>query len=471
LLAGGRCPSVRTLVRGEGLFAMALGAMILVGATGLALVRWSFSGQTSPYDVTAERLEMVALARHLAEQYPDAGAWSIHRTAPAGRRALWPAAVVDASRDLAGSPWTLADRAGLIDREGQLLAGYRASPLLVALVSIDRISQPILVDGRTVGSLLVARPRSADDALAVAFLIRQQGRLSVLVGLGLLLATAASLLLAYRIRRPLQALVRGAQAWGEGRFEVRVDAARRDELGDLARAFNALANRLQSAEASRRQWVADTSHELRTPLAVMCAQVEAMQDGVRPASPEHLALLGRHLAGLSRLVDDLQVLALGDAGALTVQLTSVDVAAIAIGLWDGFAPRFAAAGLSMTTGPMQVAFARADAQRLRQVLINLMENCVRHTASAGRVMLSLEVTPERCRIMLDDSAPGVPDEVLHRLGERFFRPDASRHREGGGVGLGLALSGKLMEMQGGELRFAHSPLGGLRAMVSLPRER
>lgn len=456
---------------GVRLFAMALGAMIVVGLAGLALVRWSFSSPSSGYDAAAERQQLGPFAQRLAGRYPDAGPWTSRRAAPAERRAMWQAALDDAFHATARPTSLLADRSGLLDANGRLIAGYRASPLLVALVSIDSISRAIVVDGRTVGTLVVARPRNADDALAVAFLIRQQGRLAALAGFALLLATLASLLLAQRMRRPVHALVRGANAWGEGRFDLRVDARRRDELGDLARAYNALAERLQRAEDARRQWVADTSHELRTPLAVMRAQVEAMQDGVRPATADHLALLGRHLAGLGRLVDDLQTLALGDAGALVMQLAPVDAAAMVTALWDGFAPRFEAAGLTRTMEPLPAnAIVRADAQRLHQVLTNLMENSVRHTARGGRVGLSIELSDEHCRIVLDDSAPGVADETLARLGERFIRLDASRRREDGGAGLGLALSRTLMELQGGELTFGHSALGGVRATVILPRE-
>lgn len=456
---------------GVRLFALALGAMIVVGLGGLVLVRWSFSGPPSGYDALAERRHMGQFAQRLAGEYPDAGPWAIHRAAPTEQRAMWQVAVDDATRDAAGSAWMLADRAGLVDANGRLIAGYRASPLLVALVSIDSISRAIVVDGRTIGTLVVARPRNADDALAVAFLIRQQGRLAALAGFALLLATLTSLLLAQRMRLPVHALVRGAKAWGEGRFDMRVDAGRRDELGDLARAFNTLAERLQWAEGARRQWVADTAHELRTPLAVMRAQVEAMQDGVRPATSDHLALLGRHLQGLGRLVDDLQTLALGDAGALVMQSAKVDVVAAVAAAWSAFAPRFEAAGVTMTTGPLPAtAIVRADASRLQQVLTNLLENSVRHTEPGGRVHLSMDTAPEHCRIVLEDSAPGLSDATLSRLGERFFRPDASRRRKDGGAGLGLALSRKLIELQGGALAFDHSALGGLRVTFTLPRE-
>ena len=167
---------------GVRLFAMALGAMIVVGLAGLALVRWSFSSPSSGHDAAAERQQLGPFAQRLAGQYPDAGPWAIRLAATAERRAMWQAAVDDAIHDPAGSSSMLADRSGLLDPNGRLIAGYRASPLLVALVSIDSISRAIVVDGHTVGTLVVARPRNADDALAVAFLIRQQGRLAALAG-------------------------------------------------------------------------------------------------------------------------------------------------------------------------------------------------------------------------------------------------------------------------------------------------
>src|SRR5205823_7757156 len=111
----------------------------------------------------------------------------------------------------------------------------------------------------------------------------------------------------------------------EGRFDVRLDAGRSDELGELARHFNTLARQLESAESARRQWVADTSHELRTPLAVLRAQLEAIQDGVRSASPEHVATMLRQVLSLNRLIDELYALARADVGALDLRLEPVDL--------------------------------------------------------------------------------------------------------------------------------------------------
>jgi len=136
---------------------------------------------------------------------------------------------------------------------------------------------------------------------------------------------------------------------------------------------------------------------------------------------------------------------------------------------QAFSARFQAAGLTFETGaaPAQ-SQVLGDPDRLRQVLANLFENSLRYTTPGGAVRLSAQVHEGQLHLTLDDSAPGVPDAALARLAERFYRVDASRSRAHGGAGLGLALSRRLLAAQGGALAFAHSPLGGLRAIVSLP---
>jgi two-component system sensor histidine kinase BaeS len=137
---------------------------------------------------------------------------------------------------------------------------------------------------------------------------------------------------------------------------------------------------------------------------------------------------------------------------------------------QAFAERFDAAGLALEIAAAPPAGVLADPDRMRQVLRNLFENSLRYTSAPGRVALSGLVVDGRFELSVDDSAPGVPDAALARLGERFFRVDASRSRAGGGAGLGLALCRRLVEAQGGRLQFSHSPLGGLRATLSLELE-
>jgi len=202
---------------------------------------------------------------------------------------------------------------------------------------------------------------------------------------------------------------------------------------------------------------------------VLRAQLEAIQDGVRQATPETIDSMGRQVLALSRLIDELYALARADVGELECRREALDLWQLAAAEAGVFAARFEAAGmaLALAEAPAQSSVL-ADPDRMRQVFANLLENSLRYTGAGGTVRLGAEATASHIHMMLDDSAPGVPDEALARLAERFYRVDASRSREHGGAGLGLALCRRLLEAQGATLAFAHSPLGGLRVTVSMP---
>ncbi|QJE01234.1 HAMP domain-containing protein [Massilia forsythiae] len=357
---------------------------------------------------------------------------------------------------------SLPRRITLLGADGRWLAGRRAEVPPPARRAIE-------VDGRTVGWLGVARGARPGDALAYAFLAQLSSSLWLIVAAAVAMSALAAILLARHFRRPILALEDGARRLAEGRFDTRLAAARSDELGDLARHFNALAQRLDGAEAARRQWVADTSHELRTPLAVLRAQLEALQDGVREASPAHLDAMLAQVLALNKLIDELYALARADVGALECRPAALDLWRLAAGRAGAFEARLQAAGLALELGaPPPRATVLADADRMRQVFDNLLENSLRYSAPGGRVRLRARAGAGVLRLELDDAPPGVPDAALARLGERFYRVDASRSRAHGGAGLGLALCRRLLEAQGATLAFSHSPLGGLRASVTMP---
>jgi two-component system sensor histidine kinase BaeS len=252
------------------LFAMVSLSMLTVAAAGVGLVRWKFSGAAPASASPAEQAVAQNLLRRLAAAYRVHGDWSFLPTAADARRAWLRQQLPGNGRPgmADGLPSTLGYRLGLLDAQGRVLAGVQASPLLVAVASIDRVRRGVEVDGRTVGYLVLAKPGKPDDGLAVAFLIQQQANLAVLAVTGAVLSALAAMLLAVGFRRPIGVLAQAARRLGLGRFDTRVALSRSDELGELGQAFNRLAAQLDDAERSRRQWVADTSHELRTPLSV-----------------------------------------------------------------------------------------------------------------------------------------------------------------------------------------------------------
>ena len=236
-----------------------------------------------------------------------------------------------------------------------------------------------------------------------------------------------------------------------------------------ARVKNHLA--LVLAERAHRQWVADTSHELRTPITILGMHLEAMRDGVFPVNQQTLAVLSDTVKGMERLVSDLHQLAATDAGAHAYQFEPVDVADLVDEACTAFSASFAAHGLTLAQDIRvdQPVMVRADRQRLQQVLSNLLGNTLRYTDSGGQARISLALDAAgRCRLRVDDSAPGVPDEALPRMFERFFRVDESRSRAGGGSGLGLAICQSAVQAHGGKMIAAHSTLGGVSMEINLP---
>jgi two-component system sensor histidine kinase BaeS len=333
------------------------------------------------------------------------------------------------------------------------------------------ILRPIRAGSATVGWLGFSRhPGTFGDELEAAF-IRENTRANVLILLLVLLAAlAASLLLARLFLGPIRRLAAGARDLAAGRYDVEIPASGGDELGRLAQDFNALARTLQRNEEARRQWVADTSHEMRTPLAVLRSEVEALLDGVRQPTPERLKSLHAEILGMGKLVDDLYELSVYDLGAIRFRMETLDLAELARETADSFRPRFEAAGLRL-----EEAFSAnpgveitGDASRLRQLLGNLLENSLRYTDAGGLCRLAVRKAGGQAVLDVEDSAPGVPDEALGRLFERFFRTDKSRSRARGGAGLGLAICRNIAEAHGGVLTAAHSPLGGLRVRLELP---
>jgi two-component system sensor histidine kinase BaeS len=187
------------------------------------------------------------------------------------------------------------------------------------------------------------------------------------------------------------------------------------------------------------------------------------------ATPDTLDAMLRQVLALNRLIDELYALARADVGALDCRPVALDLWRLACDAARGFEARFAQAGLALELGPAPPpATVCADPDRMRQVLDNLCENSLRYTAPGGRIHLHAQVDGRSMRLHLDDSAPGVPDDALAHLGERFYRVDASRSRAHGGAGLGLALCRRLLDAQGGTLAFTHAPTGGLRVTLTLP---
>ncbi|MCC7528361.1 MAG: hypothetical protein IT342_07550 [Candidatus Melainabacteria bacterium] len=219
--------------------------------------------------------------------------------------------------------------------------------------------------------------------------------------------------------------------------------------------------------------MADTSHELRTPIAILRAQVEAFQDGIQEVTPKTLQVLHTEIMGLSKLVDDLHWLARFDVGSLKHSFVPVDVVSTLQDVSDLFEERYAEKELTIDKSGItsESCTVYADNNRMRQVFINLLENSLRYTDKGGKLKFSIEKSPTAIVLRFDDSHPGIPDELMPKVFDRFFRVECSRSRELGGSGLGLAICKTIIEAHSGSINASKSDLGGIRIEIVLPTAR
>jgi two-component system sensor histidine kinase BaeS len=288
------------------------------------------------------------------------------------------------------------------------------------------------------------------------------------------LASLLGLLIATRMTRPLGRLEDAAAAVARGRLDTRSGLDQRaDEIGSLARSFDSMAADLQATEIARRRFFQDAAHELKTPLAVIDATTSAVIDGVYAHEDRHLETVRDQARLLERIVDDLRLVSLADAGVLPLQLEPVDVVGAMRIVARDVQARAAAAGVAVEV-PDEVAdgpprTVQADADRLRQILAALTDNAIRHTPAGGRVRLSaISAGAARTRILVVDTGPGIDAEDLPHVFERFYQADAARDRSTGTSGLGLSIVRALVEAHGGTVSAGNEPGGGARFEVDLP---
>ena len=268
-----------------------------------------------------------------------------------------------------------------------------------------------------------------------------------------------ALLLARYLSRPIRTLEMAAEGLAEGDLAQRVQPAGPTEVAALGDAFNRMADSLEEAEVLRRRLVADVAHELRNPIAAARVHAEGMAEGVLPATQSRFEALVSDLGHLSALVNDLQQLAVAEAGQLRYDMAPLDLTEL-ISRETSRAAESAADSLTVSAAGIETpVWIEGDDLRLSEVLRNLLSNAARHTP-AGAVAGSVTTLPDqRAEVRVTDTGEGIPAEDLPYVFERFYRADAARASDTGGAGLGLAIARRIVEDHGGEV-FAHNEPGG-----------
>ena len=453
------------------LFAAIAGTIAALTFAAYAVFSWSFDRGFVDFINRADEARLEPLVATLAEGYSREGNWdwivndrdrwielvrsSLGLPAPSAESAREPRAAEPPRLPLTIDPRLLlfdASRRRLIGR-----ADLASRALLRAIVS----------RGETAGYLGYVPRMELIESIERVYLTRQHMTFAGLAAAMLLASLMLSAGVSYWLTRRMRALTSAAQAMSAGHYDQRLSERGHDELAQLARDFNTLAEALEAARRARQQWIADIAHELRTPLAVLRGEIEALQDGVRSLDRPALDSLAAEAQRLARLIEDLHTLSMSDVGALTYFKEPVDVAEIISDVVDPQRRAIGQQGLELKLD-LQPSIIMGDGERLAQLFANLLQNSVRYTDRPGTI--AIRARPEGDRIYVDweDSAPGVPVTDLPRLTERLYRVEGSRSRGGGGSGLGLAIADALVRGHGGTLKTSASVLGGLALSIEFP---
>ena len=290
--------------------------------------------------------------------------------------------------------------------------------------------------------------------------------------IALLAAVALALLLARVIARPVESVTRAAGLVAAGDLSVRIrtpatEGRHASETTRLAHSFNAMADSLEQLESNRKAMVADVAHELRTPLTIMRGRLEAMEDSVVDLSIDEVRDLHTQVLALIRLVEDLRVLSLADYGQLRLERSEFSLADLAEVVAANTQVKADAKEVRLNvlrTGPAMV---EADRDRIRQVMLNLLDNAIRHSPDGGQVTITVGTDADGPHFEVRDEGAGLPPGSEQHIFERFARGDASRGRAQGGSGLGLAIVKAIVGLHGGRVAAENSTSGGAVFTVRL----
>jgi two-component system OmpR family sensor kinase/two-component system sensor histidine kinase BaeS len=367
--------------------------------------------------------------------------------------------------------WTAMDlRLILADAQGNVIAdSTNEMNGRVLPTNALKDATPIQVSGRTVGALVVTSldaPRAANTP-AGDFLSSVNRSILLAVLASGVIALALGFVLSRQITSPLSALTHAAQKIAAGDLRQRVAASDGDEIGQLARSFNTMADNLARQEELRRNMLADVAHELRNPLGVIQSELEAMLDGVVPLNPESVASVHEETVLLARLVGDLRVLSLAEAGQLKLERAPTDLVALTQRVIERMQAQAREKNVTLEVdAPASIPNVNVDADRIAQVIRNLASNALRYTPNDGRVTVRVRGTNGAIEICVMDYGAGIAPEDVPHVFDRFYRGGKSRSRDGSG--LGLAIVKQLVEAHGGRVGVESEIGKGTRFWFALP---
>jgi signal transduction histidine kinase len=321
------------------------------------------------------------------------------------------------------------------------------------------------VNGQKVGSLVITSLSLWRKLGITRAIILPVAVISFLLSIFLVIIAT---LLMRRYINPLADVIYAARAVADGKLNTRISNEGPQDLRRLSESFNEMASSLERNDIERRDMLADIAHELRTPLTIIRGRLEGIMDGVYTADSGQVPLVLEQTYLLERLVDDLRLLTLAETRQLQFEKINIDLALLVQHSIDMFAAEAREKNISLSFEKGNGDFTiKLDLQRTEQVIGNLIGNALRYIPEGGRIWLTLEKAGESIHLIVNDNGPGVPNDDLPFLFDRFWRKDKSRSRAAGGTGLGLAIAKQLIKAQGGNIIAGNLSEGGLQVIIEL----
>ncbi len=328
---------------------------------------------------------------------------------------------------------------------------------------------PLKVEGKLVGWLVPAANQRAHNNNQQNFLGTVQQGLIISSIVTLLIALSLGGFLIQSFTRPIRKLAGATEKVAGGELGFQVDVDSKDELGKLASSFNSMSADLEKSDLARKQMTADIAHDLRTPLTIMQGYTEAMSEGKMAGSQEIYQVMHQQAKHLNYLIDDLKTLSLLDSEELAFQIQNIDPSYILQQVESAFTPLAREKGIDFSLITNQkLPRLDLDPDRLTQILGNLISNAIQVLSSGGEIEISASQEGENLLLKIADNGPGISDENLPLIFDRSFRADKSRASENGSSGLGLAITKKLVEAQGGSISVESNVGSGTTFLIVFP---
>ncbi len=359
----------------------------------------------------------------------------------------------------------------LIDQYGRIVMYYGQYssnlPSNVIKMPVEIEQTTLTARGRIIGTLISEKRQVSRPVRLTLGTMNPIFMVGVLL---VLLTVVIGVLLMRRVVNPLSEVIAASESVASGNLSTRIKLKKsKDDLYDLGVHFNKMTEALERNNNERRAMLADIAHELRTPLSVIRGKLEGMMDGIYPSNETNIAQALEETYLLERLVEDLRLLTLAETRQLHFEMKETDLVDLARRTIGVFEPQADSKKVSISLETIERdLITTVDSQRIEQVIGNLIGNALRFVPENGFIQISLARKGENAEITVSDNGPGVKDEDLPFIFDRFFRSEKSRARASGGAGLGLAICKQLVEAQGGKISAANKPEGGLSVKVTLP---